>query len=589
MSTKHFFPDTSGLVVLGLESIVARNNHLALDAANKVVWSKTHSRSKVSVLSGGGAGHEPSWSGFVGDGMLAASISGEVFASPSAKQVMAAIERAPSDKGTILCITNYTGDNLHFGLAREKAAGMGHKIAILRMTDDVALGRKQTENLGPRGLAGNSFVLKLCGAAAEEDYDFEDCMKIGTAVNANCSTVASSVDYCHIPGREHHREIPANHYAVGVGIHNEPGKEEKKMVAPDELVKEMLTYCLDPSDEDRAFVSFKAGDEVVLLVNNMGGVSNLELEALATIARRGLDRDWQIQPTRAFTQCFETSLNAPGWSISLLNVSGISRDTELPVDTLLWLLDRETTAQAWPRNGSRGIKESPSGVETASQGAKSTLGGKGPSFDERKIEPALRRACNETIKMEPLITKWDNQMGDGDCGEAVVGMCSGVLEKIDNGLLKDNALFSVLDEFGEAIEEIGGTLGAIISIVVAGFTSGLRQAYASNPDTFTLNQQATSRAIAAAIANLKGYTSARKGGRTVMDTLIPFSETFEKTADFGKAVEAARKGADSTAGMSAKFGRATYVNQEEVPDDPPDPGAMAAAIFLEGLLDELGQ
>lgn len=157
MTTKHFFPDTTGVVVLGLEALVSRNNHLEVDAPNKVVYSKTHSPSKVSVISGGGSGHEPAWSGYVGDGMLAAAVNGEVFASPSTKQIMAAIKYVPSDAGIILCITNYTGDNLHFGLAREKALGMGHKIAMLRMTDDVALGRKKTENLGRRGLAGNMF------------------------------------------------------------------------------------------------------------------------------------------------------------------------------------------------------------------------------------------------------------------------------------------------------------------------------------------------------------------------------------------------------------------------------------------------
>lgn len=157
MSTKHFFPSSEGVVVLGLESLVARNNHLALDAPNRVVYDRTHKPSKVSVISGGGSGHEPAWSGYVGDGMLAAAVNGEVFASPSAKQVMAAINHAPSDQGIILCITNYTGDNLHFGLAREKAMGMGQKVAILRMSEDCALGRKQTENTGRRGLAGNMF------------------------------------------------------------------------------------------------------------------------------------------------------------------------------------------------------------------------------------------------------------------------------------------------------------------------------------------------------------------------------------------------------------------------------------------------
>lgn len=142
MSTKkHFFSHTTGVVVQGLDSLVARNNHLALDAPNKVVYSQTHPPTQVSVISGGGSGHEPAWSGYVGDGMLAAAVNGEVFASPSTKQIMAAISHVPSDAGIILCITNYTGDNLHFGLAREKAVGMGYKIGALRMTDDVALGK----------------------------------------------------------------------------------------------------------------------------------------------------------------------------------------------------------------------------------------------------------------------------------------------------------------------------------------------------------------------------------------------------------------------------------------------------------------
>jgi len=157
MATKHFFPDTHNLVVRGLESLVAKNPHLSLDAPNKVVYLPSHSSSKVSVLSGGGAGHEPAWCGYVGHGLLSAAISGEVFASPSTKQIMAAVEKVPSDRGVILCITNYTGDNLHFGLAREKVAGAGRKVGMLRMTDDVGLGREKTSKLGRRGLAGNMF------------------------------------------------------------------------------------------------------------------------------------------------------------------------------------------------------------------------------------------------------------------------------------------------------------------------------------------------------------------------------------------------------------------------------------------------
>lgn len=155
MSTKHFFPTTEGVVNLALNSLAARNNHLEFDAPNKVIYNKAHSPSKISLISGGGSGHEPAWSGYVGDGMLAASVSGEVFASPSTKQIMAGIEHVPSNEGLILLITNYTGDQLHFGLAREKAAGSGMKVGTVSATDDVALGRKKSQLVGRRGLAAN--------------------------------------------------------------------------------------------------------------------------------------------------------------------------------------------------------------------------------------------------------------------------------------------------------------------------------------------------------------------------------------------------------------------------------------------------
>lgn len=559
MSTKHFFPTTEGVVVQGLESLVARNKHLALDAPHKVVYSRTHSPSKVTVISGGGSGHEPAWSGYVGDGMLTAAVNGEVFASPSTKQIMAAIKHVPSDVGIILCITNYTGDNLHFGLAREKAAAMGKKVAILRMTDDVALGRKQTENLGRRGLAANMFVLKLCGSAAEAGYGFDECMKIGSSVNANAVTVGSSLDHCHIPGREHHRSIPQDTYVLGMGIHNEPGLHEiSPMPSVEELVGDMLKYCLDRNDEDRAFVDFRDNDVVLLLINNFGGMSNFEIEALTNVTRKLLARDWHIEPARLYAQCFETSLNASGWSISLLNVSGIERETKTPVRTLLQLLDAETRAPAWPRNGYADVQVREEYTPTNDVvGVKAV---RGPTIDASALEAILRNACNAAIKAEPDLTKWDIEMGDGDCGEAVVGMATGVLRKLDDGLCKDSSIFNILDQIGEAVEEIGGTLGAIIAIVVASFTANLRQAYAKDMFGRLFRSKLAGQAAGAALRNLMNYTSARQGGRTVMDTLIPFCETLDKTSNFEKAVEAAEVGARSTAGMKAKFGRGKYRN-----------------------------
>lgn len=223
MSTKHFFPTTEGVVKLALHNIASRNPQVELDEENRVIFLKSHPPSNVTIISGGGSGHEPAWSGFVGDGMLSAAVCGDVFASPSTKQIMSAIRNVPSDNGILLMITNYTGDRLHFGLAREKGVALGYKIAQIPMAEDAALGRKKAElAVGRRGLAGNLLVLKLVGAASERGWSFDDVFKIGSQGNDQLVTVGTSLDYCHIMGRKHHEPVAADACVLGMGIHNEP-------------------------------------------------------------------------------------------------------------------------------------------------------------------------------------------------------------------------------------------------------------------------------------------------------------------------------------------------------------------------------
>ena len=161
MSTKHYFPETAvnTLVPRALRALVTANPSLALISEHRVVLNNNHNPSHVSLISGGGSGHEPAWSGYVGDGLLSAVACGDIFASPSMKQVLAAIASVPSEKGTILLITNYTGDKLHFGLAAERAIEKGFvkegKCVVLPATDDVSIGRSRCEKVGRRGLAGN--------------------------------------------------------------------------------------------------------------------------------------------------------------------------------------------------------------------------------------------------------------------------------------------------------------------------------------------------------------------------------------------------------------------------------------------------
>lgn len=159
MSDKHFFPETAAntLVPRYLRALTLANPHLALIESERVVYDPHHDTGAVSIISGGGSGHEPGWSGYVGTGALAGAACGDIFASPSTKQVLAAMKATPSDQGHILMITNYTGDKLHFGLAAEraKAQGLSKNVAMIHLADDVSIGRSKSSAVGRRGMPGH--------------------------------------------------------------------------------------------------------------------------------------------------------------------------------------------------------------------------------------------------------------------------------------------------------------------------------------------------------------------------------------------------------------------------------------------------
>lgn len=157
------------MVLTALNSLTLTNPSLAFDRENKIVFRRPDrsSPSKVSIISGGGSGHEPAFAGFVGKGLLTAAAAGTIFASPSAEQVRRAVNRVASDKGVLIIPMNYTGDVLNFGMAAEKATAAGIKTEFYAIADDVGVGRTKGGKVGRRGIGGGILVLKMVGALAE--------------------------------------------------------------------------------------------------------------------------------------------------------------------------------------------------------------------------------------------------------------------------------------------------------------------------------------------------------------------------------------------------------------------------------------
>lgn len=211
--------------------------------------------------------------------MLSAAVSGNVFASPSVSQIVDTIGATAGSAGTILIVKNYTGDIFHFHLAAEKArARWGYRVEVLVVGDDVAVGRQRSGKVGRRGLAGTVLVHKILGALAAQGKSIDELLAVGKQVIDNLVTCGVSQGHVHIPGTAFQDEEV--HVELGMGIHNEPGCQVlNPRPTLDALLDRMLDMLLDTSDDDRGYVDFK-GKDPVLLVNNLGGTSQLELGAI---------------------------------------------------------------------------------------------------------------------------------------------------------------------------------------------------------------------------------------------------------------------------------------------------------------------
>ncbi|KAI1820439.1 dihydroxyacetone kinase [Xylaria intraflava] len=586
MSKRHLYNSLDGLVIKGLRGLIAYNPSLALDEQNRVVYNTDYDRSTVSLISGGGSGHEPAWAGYVGSNMLAASVAGDVFASPSTKQILAGIDTVPSDKGTILVVTNYTGDCLHFGLAAEKANAKGHKCKIIICGDDVSVG-KTGGLVGRRGLAGQIGVLKVMGGASGAGGTLDQVYDLGVAVSQQIVSIAVTLDHCHVPGRTEHAQLQGDEVEIGTGPHNEPGyRKLSPAPSPEDLVKTILTYLMDESDPLRGYVNFKEGDETMLLVSNFGGMSYLEMGALVNELLEQLDTNWKINPVRVVSGFLETSLNAPAFSVSVVNVTAASRNCSYSSGQIKEFFDTRTDthwesmagSQARRRPRREQFVQPPPAPRHAIDEATDL------KVDPVQLDRMLRTACHKLIEAEPDLTRWDTVMGDGDCGETLKTGALCLLEALDAKVASKGSVGSVLQEVEEILEgKMGGTLGGILGI----FFVGLRTALA---DHIALAEKGNitklwTVAVSTALDKLSRYTPAKVGDRTVMDTLIPFAEGLAMSSSFSEGVDAAVAGAERTKTLKPRLGRATYVGagQDASHELPPDPGAWGAMVVIKGL------
>src|ERR1700752_3508599 len=219
----------------------AHSDIVCMGASAPFVHLRHPKPGKVALVSGGGSGHEPLHSGFVGHGMLDAACPGEVFTSPTPDLILAAAEAADTGGGVLFIVKNYEGDVMNFDMARE----MSGKTAATVITDDDVAVEKSTWSTGRRGVAGTLIVEKIVGAAAEEGRKLDELKALGERVNAATRSMGIALTSCTVPAAGKPTfDLGEDEMEMGVGIHGEPGRRRVPLAAADVIANELVHSIL---------------------------------------------------------------------------------------------------------------------------------------------------------------------------------------------------------------------------------------------------------------------------------------------------------------------------------------------------------
>lgn len=309
----------------GLE--LAHLDTLRIDHENKVVYTRRGAvKGKVGLISGGGSGHEPLHSGFVGPGMLDAACCGEVFTSPVPDQMMAATSEVDGGAGVLHIVKNYTGDVMNFEMAAEMAnAETGVDVRSVVVNDDVAV-QDSLYTAGRRGVGATVFVEKLAGAAAEAKASLDEVERIAKEVNERSRSYGIALTSCTVPSAGKPTfDLGEDEIEVGIGIHGEPGRERRPLVTADELAAELV----EPILADLDF----SGEPVFAMLNGMGATPMIELYLAYGEVARILEAKG-IKVARCLVGNYITSLDMAGCYLTLTQGSDeLLKLWDAPVNT----------------------------------------------------------------------------------------------------------------------------------------------------------------------------------------------------------------------------------------------------------------
>lgn len=537
-------------------------------ATGRAVVAKDGPRDgKVGIVIGGGSGHEPAFAGYVGRGLADAAAVGNVFASPSPEQIMDAARAADGGAGVMFLYGNYTGDVLNFDMAAEECESIGVPARSVAVTDDVA--SAPADRIGERrGIAGDFFVFKIAGAAAEQGRDLDACYAAAQKANDNCRSMGVALTACSLPqtGKPNF-EIGHDEMEIGMGVHGEPGMRRGKLETADEVTDELVDAILKD-------MPLGTGDDVALLVNGLGATGPLELYIIhRRVAQILAQRGVSIHHSWVGEYC--TSLEMAGASVTVLKLD----------DDLKSLLDMPcrtpaltVTGQLEPK-GTRTKRHHQQAVSAADVDL-STLASDGDVTPE--IFRAMMLSIADAIRENrDWLSELDGVIGDGDHGITMDIGWTAVRGNIETP--KTETITAISETMAKSfLDAVGASSGPL-------YASAFRKAGEAVSDRLNLDAAALVAWVGGICLGIQSRGGAQVGDKTMIDAWVPAVAKAKEALQAGKdtagcldaAIAGAASGRDYTATIESSRGRSAKLGERSI--GHMDPGAASAVVMLKAM------
>lgn len=537
-------------------------------ATGRAVVAKDGPRDgKVGVVIGGGSGHEPAFAGYVGRGLADAAAVGNVFASPSPEQIMDAARAADGGAGVMFLYGNYTGDVLNFDMAAEECESIGVPARSVQVTDDVASAPKGRES-ERRGIAGDFFVFKIAGAAAEQGRDLEACYAAAKHANDNCRSMGVALTACSMPQTgKLNFEIGHDEMEIGMGVHGEPGMRRGKLETADEVTDELMETILKD-------MPLGQGDEVAVLVNGLGATGPLELYIIhRRVAQILGERGVRIHYSWVGEYC--TSLEMAGASVTLLKLDD---DLKSLLDTPCRTPALTVAGQLEPK-GTR-TKRYHEGTTEAAAVDMSTLAQDG-SVTPEIFRSMMLKVADAIRENRDWLSELDGVIGDGDHGITMDIGWTAVRKNI--GEPQNETITAISDRMAKSfLDAVGASSGPL-------YASAFRKAGEAVSDRLNLDASAMVAWIEGICAGIQSRGGAQVGDKTMIDAWVPAvakaKEALQSGADLVGCLDAAcsgaRNGRDYTATIESRRGRSAKLGERSL--GHMDPGAASAVVVIEAI------